>query len=527
MTPSPFRSRLRLFLFRLPAVVAVFGALQLVVAAQAVDARPNIVLVMVDDMGFADLGCYGGEIETPNLDRLAEGGVRFQAFYNTAKCAQTRATLLSGRYYPEVAFAGPHRNSVTLAEVLREAGYATLMSGKWHLRGEPTDQGFQRYFGHLAGAVNFFTGAATDGTNTFRLDGKPWSVPPRDFYTTDAFTDFALRFLAEEAAPSQGKPFLLYLAFNAPHYPLHAKQADVEKYLGRYASGWDELRVQRHRRQIELGVIPVDTPLSRRPPEIRPWSELSDTERREHELTMAAYAGMIDSVDQNLGRIIAHLESSGQFDNTLFLFLSDNGGCPFQRTTAETRDQWLMPWDPASYWTYDEGWAHVSNTPFRWYKQNQHEGGISTPFIAHWPAGLGGRPGRVVRGPGHLIDVAATIYQAAGARYPDTFDGREIAPLRGLSLLPILRGETDGIPREIWQEYRNNRALRQGDWKLVAERRANHWELYNLATDRSETRNLAAEMPALRDAMIARFESLDAEIRSQAPAETAADDGMN
>ncbi len=489
--------------------------------------RPNIVLVMVDDMGFSDLGCYGGEIDTPHLDRLAQNGLRFSEFYNASKCSQSRATLLSGRYYPEVAFTGPDRNSVTLAEVLRDSGYTTLMSGKWHLVGEPTRQGFQRYFGHLAGAVNFFTGAATNGDMTFRLDGRPWRVPSAGFYTTDTTTDFALRFLREEAAPASPKPFFLYLAYNAPHYPLHAKRPDVEKYLGRYAGGWDELRAQRRRRMIDLGIIAPDTALSPRPPGVKPWAELTAAECREHALTMAAYAGMIDCVDQNIGRLMAYLESTGQFDNTLFLFLSDNGGCPFQRTTGETRGQWLMPWDPASYWTYDEGWAHASNTPFRWYKQNQHEGGISTPLIVHWPAGLGGEAGRVVRGPGHLIDIAATLYHAAGADYPLAFAGRTIAPLRGQSLLPILRGETDGGPREFWLYYRNNRALRQGDWKIVTERRMDRWELFNVAADRAEVHDLGDQMPALRDSLIARYRALDAEINAGAPPEPAADDTMN
>src|SRR5690606_18473172 len=294
-------------------------------------------------------------------------------FYNASKCAQTRASLLSGRYYAEVAFAGPQRNSVTLAEVLHEAGYTTLLSGKWHLRGDPTEHGFQRTFGHLSGMVNSLTGRGTYDPRPFRLDGRPWEVPDTGFYTTDAMTDFALRFLREDAAPDAGRPFFLYLAYNAPHYPLHAKQPDVEKYLGRYSIGWDEVRRQRHRRMIELGIISPDTPLSPRPPEVRAWTDLSADERREHELTMATYAAMIDCVDQNLGRVIAHLESTGQFDNTLFLFLSDNGGCPFQRTEARTRENWLMPWDSDSYWTYDEGWAHASNTPFRWFKQNQHE----------------------------------------------------------------------------------------------------------------------------------------------------------
>lgn len=517
------------FLHIRPPFSSVLVSLLVALAAGAASDRPNIVLVMADDLGFADIGAYGGEIDTPNLDRLARNGVRFQQFYNTAKCAQTRATLLSGRYFPEVTFTGPHKNSATLAEVLRGTGYTTLMSGKWHLVGEPVDQGWDRYFGHLAGAVNFFTGESTRGDMTFRLDREAWTPPSEGFYTTDAITDFGLKFLNENAPPSSEQPFFLYLAYNAPHYPLHAKKPDVEKYLGRYAMGWDELRRQRHARQIELGVLPAGTALSPRPDDVPAWNSLTDAQRREHELTMAAYAGMIDSLDQNLGRIIAHLKSTGQWENTLFMFLSDNGGCPFQRTSEETREQWLMPWDPESYWTYDQGWAHASNTPFRWYKQNQYEGGISSPFIAHWPAGIGGKRGRVVPGPGHLIDIAATLYDVAGADYPARLDGHDLAPLRGQSLRPILAGEIDSRPREYWQFYRDNRALRSGDWKVVIERRMDPdtWELFNLGEDRSETRDLSGEYPALRQSLIERHHRLDAEINGHATPAPAADDNMN
>ena len=488
--------------------------------------RPNIVLIMTDDLGFADIGPYGGEIDTPNLDQLAANGLRFRQFYNVSKCSQTRSTMLSGRYFPEATFTGQYRNSVTLAETLRLAGYKTMLSGKWHLIGEPTEQGFDRYFGHLAGAVNFFDGLSTKGYETFRLDGAPYEVPATGFYTTDAITDYALQFLEEEVPPDSDDPFFLYVAYNAPHYPLHAKRPDVEKYLGKYRQGWDELRKTRYARQLELGIIPEGTKLSDRPPEVPAWDSLSAEQKAEHELTMATYAGMIDCVDQNIGRLIERLKARGDFENTLFIFLSDNGGCPFQRTTPETREQGLMPWTAESYWTYDEGWAHASNTPFRWYKQNQHEGGISTPFIVHWPAGLGGDAGRIVDGPGHLIDIAATLYDVTGATYPTHYAGAEIGGLRGRSLVPILRGDIDGEPREIWQFYRNNNGLRQGDWKIVTERRIKIWELYNIAEDRSETNDLATTMPAKLQAMVARYEELDADIWANAQPIQAADDAL-
>ena len=478
--------------------------------------RPNIVLIITDDRGFSDIGPYGGEIDTPHLDQLAADGLRFRQFYNTAKCSQTRATMLSGRYYPEVSFTGQHRNSVTFAETLRTAGYKTLMSGKWHLLGEPTQQGFDRYFGHLAGAVNFFNGESTKGYDTFRLDGEPYEIP-EGFYATDAMTDHALMFLDEEIPESSDQPFLLYLAYNAPHYPLHAKQADVEKYLGRYDMGWDELRKARYQRQQELGIIGENAVLSERPPEVPAWDTISDELRREHNLTMATYAAMIDCVDQNIGRVIDRLKARDEFDNTIFIFLSDNGGCPFQRTRSPTREEMLMPWTAESYWTYDEGWAHASNTPFRWYKQNQHEGGISSPFIMHWPDGLGGKRGRIVDGPGHLIDVAPTLYELAGATYPETYAGADIAPLRGQSLMPIIKGKSTGGSRELWQFFGGNRALRHGDWKISWQKNIKQWELYNIVKDRSETNDLAKSMPAKLAEMIARYDALDHDIADNAP----------
>ena len=290
--------------------------------------------------------------------------------------------------------------------------------------------------------------------------------------------------------------------------------------------GWDELRRTRYQRQLELGIITEDTAFSERPPEVPAWDSISPDLRREHNLTMATYAGMIDCVDQNIGRVIDRLKSRDEFDNTIFIFLSDNGGCPFQRTRSPTREDMLMPWTAESYWTYDEGWAHASNTPFRWYKQNQHEGGISSPFIVHWPDGLGGKAGRIVDGPGHLIDIAPTLYELAGATYPQTYAGAEIGPLRGQSLTPIIAGKSTGGPRELWQFYGNNQALRFGDWKISWEKKIKKWELYNIAQDRSEVNNLAVKMPEKIAEMIARYEALDRDIADNAPAVAAVDIGQ-
>lgn len=457
--------------------------------------RPNVILIMVDDLGFSDLGCYGSEIETPNLDSLANSGLRFTQFYNCAKCETTRATLLSGCYYPEVENQ-KLKNCITIAEGMRAAGYRTLMSGKWHLAGSPMDRGFEKYFGFLGGATNFFT-----GDNTFRLHEELFHVPQENFYTTDAFTDYAIRFLEETKRDDPEQPFFLYLAYNAPHYPLHAKQSDVEKYLGKYLTGWDRLRTDRIARQKEMGLLPAETQLSPRPEVVPAWDDVPESERDHHDLMMAAYAGMIDCVDQNIGRLVEKLDELVIRDNTLILFLSDNGACPFQRSKKRTVEQNLRPWNPESYWTYDQRWAHACNTPFREYKQNQHEGGICTPLIVNWPAGVK-QQGHITDQAGHLVDIMATCLDVAETKYPTEFNGQPVGPPRGLSLKPILEGKTRQ-PHEMlfFSFYGKNNALRVGDWKLV-NINFGEWELYNLAEDRSELNDLAEENPEKLQEMI-------------------------
>ncbi len=443
--------------------------------------RPNVVLIMVDDMGYSDLGCYGGEIQTPNLDRLASQGLRFAQFYNCAKCETTRATLMSGRYHPEVGIARLDR-CVTIAEALRSGGYITLMTGKWHLSSSPVQRGFDRYFGHLSGACNFFT-----GDNSFRLNDEPFQVPSEGFYTTDANTDYAIRFLDEI---DNDKPFFLYIAYNAPHYPLQAPREEVEKYRGKYLIGWDQLRQQRYEKIKSLGLLKADCPPAPRPEDVPSWDSLTDEERDEQDLVMATYAGMIDRVDQNIGRLVEKLQTMQVFENTLLLFLSDNGACPFQRTKPETRAKRLLPWDPASYWTYDTRWAHACNTPFREYKRNQHEGGISTPLIAHWPAGIR-EPGTITQQPGHLVDIMATCLDLAGVEYPSMWQGQPVGPPRGRSLLPILAGRQREPHDELFFTfYGTHNALRKGDWKLV-NKDGGPWELYNLDADRTEQHDLS------------------------------------
>jgi len=475
-------------------VVAVVPHARLVAAEP--DARPNVVLIMADDLGFSDLGCYGSEIETPNLDVLAAKGLRFSQFYNTAKCHSSRVSLLTGLYCDQAGGASLSRGA-TIAEVMTRAGYSTSMVGKWHLTKQPTDFGFERYWGHLSGATNFFT-----GDNTFRLNGEEWSVPKmlngRPFYTTHAITDFALEFLDEAAASD--KPFLLYTAFNAPHYPLQAPKEEIEKYNGRYDAGWDVLRKSRYQRQLDSGLLSQKWKLSPRPGHIPAWKSLTDEERAWEADRMEVFAAMVDVLDQNVGRLVKHLKDKGVFENTLILFCSDNGACPFERTRGKN----LKPWDPESYWTYDASWAHAGNTPFRLYKQNQHEGGISSPMIAHWPNGLKTKPGSVTGQPGHLVDFMATFIDLAEAEYPSEIGGRKVDPLQGKSLLPIFRNETREGHEQLYFHFGSDRALRQGPWKLVSAK-LGKWELYNLDEDRTELNDLSKKQPERVAAMSAEW----------------------
>lgn len=452
-------------------------------SVQAAD-RPNVLLMMVDDLGFADFGCYGSEIDTPNVDALAANGLRMSQFYNTAKCHSSRICLLTGKY-PFQAGNESMDKALTVAEVMQSNGYFTSMTGKWHLKNEPTDRGFMRYWGHLSGATNYFT-----GDNSFRINGRPWNDFSDDFYTTEANVDFTMKFLDE--ALQSGKPFFHYIAFNAPHYPLQARKEDVEKYKGRYGMGWDVVRRQRYQRQLDSNLIDLSCVLSSRPDYIPAWKDLTSEEREWEEARMEVFAAMVDSVDQNIGRLVQYLKQKDAFDNTLILLCSDNGACPFERT----RGREFPPWDSRSYWCYDVGWAHVGNTPFRWYKQNQHEGGISSPLIAHWPGGVTVKPGTISHQPGHLIDLLATCVDAASAEYPVEFNGRPTTPIQGKSLLPILRGQERSRHEWLYFQFSNNRAIRKGDWKAVSAM-GGKWELYNMTDDRSELHDRSADMPEL------------------------------
>lgn len=464
---------------RLLYCVALFN---LCIAAHAAS-RPNVLMIMADDLGFSDLGCYGGEIDTPNLDALAKNGMRFSQFYNTAKCHSSRISLLTGRYAYQAGNLDLSQG-VTSAEVLGTAGYFTAMTGKWHLKREPTDFGFQRYFGHLSGACNFYR-----GDKTFRLNGEPWTVPDSGFYTTVAKVDFALKFLKE--ARTTMKPWYLYVAFNAPHAPLQPLKEDYEKYAGRFDRGWDATRDDRIAKQRRLNLFGGGFKPSPRPDHIPAWKDLSKDRQRWESMRMTALAGMIDRVDQELGRLFADLRKAGEMDNTLILFVSDNGACPYDRRSPKMD---RMPYEPDVTWSDSTGWAWARNAPFRFYKQNQFEGGICTPAILHWPAGLRQKKGTVVDQPAHLVDVLPTVADFAGAELPDEWPGRELEPVSGISLRPVIEGRSIKKRPPIHFLFSADRGLRDGDWKLVSFR-SQPWELYNIAEDRTELNNLAPAHP--------------------------------
>jgi arylsulfatase A-like enzyme len=481
--------------------------------------RPNILILLADDLGWSDLGCYGGEIRTPNLDCLAQGGLRFTQFYNSARCSPTRAALLTGLHphqagFPNLSGVLP-AHCVTIPEALKPAGYRSYMVGKWHLsrQSTPTQRGFDEFYGMLGG---FNTCWKEDPFYTRLPEDRPKRAYGRDgFYSTDVFGDYALDFLEE--GRKSGQPWFLYLAFNAPHFPLHAPEQDIVKYETLYAQGWDKIRAQRLARQKELGLVPQDlklTPRSNIPAnqfntktgwadrDNPAWESLPADRRADLARRMAVYAAMVDLMDQAIGRVVTRLKETGQFDNTIIFFLSDNGACAewdpwgFDETSGpknilHTGEDLKKVGGPDSYISYGSGWANACNTPFRLYKHYGHEGGINTPLIVHWPAGLKTKPGAVTREAGHITDLLPTVLKLAGASYPRERDGRSVLPLEGVSLTPVLRGQR--LPsRRILMEHEGNRAVREGHYKLVALK-DKPWELYDMESDPTERNNLAAQ----------------------------------
>ncbi len=467
--------------------------------------RPNVVVIMVDDLGYSDLGCYGSEIETPNLDRLAEKGLRFSQFYNTAKCHSSRVSLLSGQYCiaaGDVALT----HAVTSAEVLKNNGYFTAMTGKWHLNKQPTDFGFDRYFGHLSGACNYFK-----GDNSFRLNGEVWKVPEKDFYTTVANVDHALIFLEE--ARQTTKPWYLYVAFNAPHAPLHALPEDYAKYEGHYQSGWDLVRAARVEKQKRISLLPSDLKASPRPEHIPAWEDLEPWRQKYESNRMTTLAAMIDRVDQEVGRLVADLSSHHELENTFILFVSDNGACPYDRQKP------LLDATPTNgdvSLSDSTGWAWARNSPFRYYKQNQFEGGISTPAIVHWPNGLNTQPGTIVHEPAHLIDVMPTLADVTDSIVPHAWPERELRPISGISLQPLFEGKSLGPRTPIHFLFSKDRGLRDGDFKAVSFQ-GTTWELYNVSEDRTELNNLAKSQPDRLDAMVKTWTEMTKNTHHAAP----------
>jgi arylsulfatase A-like enzyme len=503
------RSTAALFSF----LVGTFGPALTAVA----DDRPNIVVVLVDDMGFSDIGPYGGEIPTPNLDRLAARGVRFTQAYNAARCSPTRASLLTG-LYPHQAGMGWLDNwvepnskgirgrllprAVTIAEVLRAAGYFTAMTGKWHLGQQhgctPWNRGFQRSLNSLYGEVYFPRESDRQGTENLYLDGKKLRkdspVFGKDWYSTDLFTEWGLKFVDE--ARAEKKPFFLYIAQGAVHFPLRAPAETIAKYRGRYLRGWDALRDQRYAKQLALGVIGPNWTLAPRPPEVPAWaSQPAETQKRFGEI-MAVYAAMIERIDLAMGALVDGLERRGVLDNTAIIFLSDNGGNAEGGPEGVTRGDGPIG-GPQSYVLLGMDWATLANTPFRRHKHFTHEGGISTPLIVHWPAGIpAGQRGALEKSPVHLIDVMATAVDLGGTSYPRAFGGNSIEPMQGVSLRPALLGKPLTRTDPIFWEHEGNKAVRDGKWKLVLRHRQ-PWQLFDMEADRTEQHDLAQQQPEL------------------------------
>jgi arylsulfatase len=522
--------------------------------------KPNVIVILTDDMGFSDIGCFGSEIKTPNIDKLAANGISFTHFYNTSRCSPSRASLMTG-LYPHQAGMGFLSNynfaeegyvddlskkAVTMAEVFKQAGYATYMSGKWHLNKEksipndrsnwPLQRGFDRFFGMLIGSGSFYDPGTLMSNNTF-------IAPGNDFYLTHAITENAVRFIDEN--PKQ-KPFFFYIAYTAAHWPLQAPENEVQKYKGKYDKGWDETRKQRFEKLKKLGIISNKAILTERGVDIPEWK--NEPMKEWQVRRMEVYAAMVDIMDQGIGKIISTLEKKGELENTVIFYMHDNGGCaetlnsneteipltdeqkkgkPFAKDSiflgkipTYTRDgefirsgKGVMP-GPANTWTaYGEEWANVSSTPFRLYKHFVHEGGIATPLIIHWPEGIKAK-GKLRTQPGHLIDIMATCVEIAELQYPTNFNGNAIYPLEGKSLVPAFTNKP--INREfIFWEHEGNRAIRMGKWKLVSKTRKqkkfspsdeNSWELYDMDGDSSEINNLALKYPDKVKTMAALWE---------------------
>ena len=484
--------------------------------------RPNIILIMVDDMGFSDIGSYGSEIQTPHLDKLANEGIRFREFYNNSICAPTRASLLTGQYqhragvgYFDVNLGLPayqgflNKESLTLAEVLKQNGYSTLMSGKWHVGKDslawPNQRGFEQFYGFIPGASNYFDiGEYGKAEPVVLIKNNKKEKLVAGEYLTNKITDNALQFLDDQN--KTGKPFFLYLAFNAPHWPLQALPEDIAKYKGRYDIGWDSLRQQRLKRQRELGILLPDQKVSDRDNEVPKWNNLTFDQKQLWKAKMEVYAAMIDRVDQSVGRLLAKLKELKKDENTLIVFISDNGAQGgYANSKAKPQRNSGPIGSPGSYDYQEQNWAYVSNTPLRQYKNNMHEGGFSSPFIAWFPKQIKG--GAIVKGTAHLIDIAPTFYELSGAAYPATFNNVKPHPLAGKSLVPLLTGKASEVNRDepLFWERAGNRAVHKGNWKIVSTYPSYKWELFDLSKDRGETTDLSSKFPETVDQLSVEY----------------------
>lgn len=487
-------------------------------ADQVTEGKPNIILILADDMGYSDLGCTGSEIQTPNLDRLAENGVLFTNCYNTSRCCPTRASLLTGLYQHQAgygdmdsdlgtpAYQGRFRDGVvTIAELLKPANYRNIMIGKWHLGHEdeyaPLARGFDRMYGIPKGGGVYFYPCIGRDRQVYLNDHQVH--PDSSWYSTDAFTDHAIEFVRE--ANTDQKPFFMYLAYIAPHFPLQARAEDIERYRGKYVKGYEFYRGQRFKKQKELGVIAPNAKLS--PADYKNWESVENKE--EEELKMAVYAAQVDRLDQNVGRLIDQLKALGIYDKTVILFMSDNGAV--NTGLNETPDASIG--SRHSWAAYGKSWGNVSNTPYRYYKKMTHEGGVITPMIVHWPVGIENE-GIITQEPVHIIDVMPTLLQITGSTYPEDFKSKKLAPLPGNSFIPLLYGEKQNPQKEMYWEHEGNQAVRVGDMKLV-RRHKQGWELYCLKEDPTELHDIAADHPGKFKELQAKWEKWaeDLEIR--------------
>tara|TARA_R110002072_G_scaffold222711_1_gene379821 strand:- start:13383 stop:15134 length:1752 start_codon:yes stop_codon:yes gene_type:complete len=454
-------------------------------------ARPNVIIILADDMGYSDLGCYGSEISTPNLDSLAAKGVRFTQFYNAAKCEPTRASLMSGYYWQDAGFGV--KRGMTMGEAMKSTGYATFAVGKWHMDGNPVDRGFDRYFGHLSGGSHYFSCNASQ-----RLDDKPFKEEPGDdFYMTDANADYAIEFLDQHQDKQTDDPFFMYLSFNAPHSPLHARPEDIAKYRDTYNVGWDEIREARYQKQLQSGITRKEWTLSPRQDSVPAWDSLREDERAYEATRMAIYAAMVDRMDQAIGRVLNQVREMGAEENTLVVFLSDNGGSPSDVTTAEQTPAGLLGPSGAGkdgYWL-GLGWSNATNTPFHSHKIEMGNGGVVTSCIASWPSVIK-NPGSITDQPSHIIDLMATLTDVGEVQWPKSFKGNQLSELPGKSLAPLLSGQPSDSRDPLYFHLFHNRAIVDGKWKLTTDW-DRPWQLFDLQTDRTELNDVRGEHPKI------------------------------